>query len=541
MSILPTRAVMSAMAIAMTIGLSSAAEAQRTRTRVTPYIELQEVISADLNGGDVLTYTAVAVGADASVQTRRVQAQISYRYEHRFGTSGSLASQNVHSGLAAARYNVSRNLAIDAGALATRARTDFGGDAPGLASADSSNLSQVFAAYAGPSVSGRAGSVALNASYRLAYVAVDTNDDLFLGGQPVSGRSRLDRYTDSVSHQFTVSAGMAPGQLPFGWTIGGGYSREDADTLNQRFEGAYIRGDVVVPVSPTLALTAGVGYENIEQSQQDYQRGPDGLPLLDRRGQLIADRTRPRLRAVDIDGVIYDGGVIWRPTRRTELQLRAGHRYGGTSVTGSLNHQIDSASGIQVLLYDSVSSFGRGIINDLDSLPTSFTLPRNQLIGGPNGCVFGGEAGSGVCFDDSLQSITSANFRNRGISALYSRQRGPWNLGIGANYARRNYLTPDDGGVFSLEDVTDESAGIQAALGRRLSRNSGLDFDAYAQWNGSGLIGSSDLWALGATGTYYRNFSDRLHGQFSLGLYNTSADEFDSTVASALLGIRYSF
>jgi hypothetical protein len=54
-------------------------------------------------------------------------------------------------------------------------------------------------------------------------------------------------------------------------------------------------------------------------------------------------------------------------------------------------------------------------------VPTSFVLPRNQLIGGPNGCVFGGEAGTGTCFDDSLQSITNANFRNRGLSVLYAR------------------------------------------------------------------------------------------------------------------------
>lgn len=529
---LPLRRLL--VATIMAAGLATAADAQRTR--VSPYIELQEVISAELDGGEVLTYTAVAVGVDASVQKRRVQAQVSYRYERRFGTSGNLSSSDVHSGLASARYDVSRNLALDAGALATRARNDFGGDSPGLAFADSRNLSQVYAAYVGPTVSGRAGPVALNGSYRLGYVAVDLNNDL-----AVPGQRRLDRYTDSVSQQFTASAGMAPGRLPFGWTIGGGYGREDADILNQRYEAGYVRGDVVVPVSPTFALTAGVGYESIQQSQQDYQRGPDGLPIVDRRGSLIADRGRPRQRAVDIDGLIYDGGFIWKPTRRTELQLRAGRRYGGTSVTGSLSHQIDEASSVSAVLYDGISSFGRGLITDLDALPTSFIIPRNQLIGGPGGCVFGGVDG-GVCFDDSLQSITNANFRNRGLSVLYARRRGVWNLGLGANYARRNYLTPDNGGdAFGLNDITDESAGVQASLGRRFTANSGVEFNGYAQWNNSDLFASSDLYALGATGTYYRNFSDRLRGQASLGLYNTSGGGFDSTFASALIGLRYGF
>lgn len=518
-----------------------ATPASAQRTRVTPYIEVNEVISAELSGdSDVLTYTSLAVGADATVQTRRVQAQVSYRYEHRFGTSGSLSSENVHSGLASARYNVSRNLAIEGGALATRSRTDFDGESPGLAFADSRNLSQVYAVYGGPSVSGNVGGVALNGSYRIAYVAVDANDDLVEPGEGLN-RRRLDSYNDSVSQQLTASAGMAPGRLPFGWTVGGGYVREDVDTLNQRFTGAYVRGDVVVPVSPTFALTAGVGYESLRSSQQDFQRGPDGLPLFNRRGELLADRSRRRLEALDIDGLIYDGGFIWTPTRRTELQLRAGHRYGGTTVTGSLRHQINEGSAISATLYDGVSSFGRGVINDLDALPTSFSLPRNQLIGGPNGCVFGNDPGTGTCFDDSLQSITSANFRNRGLSVLYSRTRGVWDFGLGANYARRNYLTSDNGSLFSLADVTDESAGLQASLGRNFTRNSGVDFDAYAQWNRSGLFGSSDIYALGATGTYYRTFGERLQGTASLGLYNTSGGNFDSTVASALFGLRYSF
>lgn len=529
-------------AVAWATLVGSSAYAQQ-RTRVTPYIEVQEVIAADLNGGDVLTYTALAVGADASIQKKRVQAQISYRYERRFETSGNLAASDVHSGLAAANYTVNRNLSLNAGALATRARTDFNGDAPGLAFGDSRNLSQVYATYAGATANGQSGPVTLNASYRLGYVAVDTNDDrLFFGGTGVgpANARRLDRYDDSIRQQITASAGMAPGRLPFGWTIGAGYDREDADFLNQRFTGAYVRGDVVVPVSPTFALTGGVGYERIRQSQQDFQRGSDGRPLVDLRGQLLADRTRPRLRALDIDGIIYDGGFIWTPTRRTELQLRAGHRYGGTTVTGSLRHQINEYSSVSAQLYDGISSFGRGVIGDLGALPTSFTLPRNQLIGGPNGCVFGGADADGVCFDDSLQSIASANFRNRGLSVLYTRQRGVWDFGLSANYARRNYLTPDGQG-FLFDNVTDESAGVQASLGRRFTRASGVDFNAYAQWNNSDLLASSDLYVLGATGTYYRTFGERLQANASLGVYNTSGDDFDSTVASALFGLRYSF
>ena len=50
------------------------------RHDVVPYLEVQQVVNADLNGGDTLTYTAVAAGIDASVSTKRAEAQVSYRY-----------------------------------------------------------------------------------------------------------------------------------------------------------------------------------------------------------------------------------------------------------------------------------------------------------------------------------------------------------------------------------------------------------------------------------------------------------------------------
>ena len=87
---------------------------------------------------------------------------------------------------------------------------------------------------------------------------------------------------------------MAPGRLPFGFTVAGGYVREQAGgRFRQRFEGAYVRGDVVVPVTPTLALTAGVGYEDIQASQRDFVRDAGGDPVVgpngaDRRSECAA-------------------------------------------------------------------------------------------------------------------------------------------------------------------------------------------------------------------------------------------------------------
>ena len=67
---------------------------QGPRVEVTPYIEAQQVIVADLkNGGDVLTYSTVAAGIDASVATRQVQAQVSLRYERLIGYDNGVEDQ----------------------------------------------------------------------------------------------------------------------------------------------------------------------------------------------------------------------------------------------------------------------------------------------------------------------------------------------------------------------------------------------------------------------------------------------------------------
>ena len=120
-----------------------------------------------------------------------------------------------------------------------------------------------------------------------------------------------------------------------------------------------MRGDVVVPVGPTLALTAGVGYEDIQASQRDFVRDAGGVPVPDASGRLTPDPTAPRLLTYDMDGIMYDGGIIWRPSPRTELQARAGHRYGGTTYLGSFTHQIGDHASVNAAVYDTVETFGR--------------------------------------------------------------------------------------------------------------------------------------------------------------------------------------
>lgn len=504
---------------------------QRSRIDIEPYLEFDQVLSADLDGGETFTYTSVAAGVDGRIETRRVRAQASYRYQRNIDWSGP--DSDTHSGLAIVNADVVPGLLqFDAGALATR--TGFGGvGTAGLTSRGES--AQLYSVYAGPTLSTHAGPLAVNAAYRFGYVSID---DVSL-----SGPFRLD-YGSQTVHNLSASVGMGTGgRLPFGWTLSGGYSRTGSSgPFDDRFRGAFVRGDVVWPVGPTLALTAGVGYENLRASQRDFVRDGDGDPVLGPGGLPVADPNRPRLLTYDIDGLIYDGGLIWRPSPRTELQVRAGHRYGGTTVLATLQHQFGRGYALSAALFDTVETFGSTIITGISGLSPDFNVDRNPFTGNLGGCAFGGEGGGGLCFDPALQSIRSNTFRARGVSVLLSGERGLWSFGLGAGYVRRSYALPDDTIFLTFGGGSDESAGVYGNLSRRLSRTSRLDFDVYANWYSSNAAAFDDATGLGATVSYSRTFLlDRLRLLAALGLYHNDGGFSDSTVASGLIGLRYTF
>jgi uncharacterized protein (PEP-CTERM system associated) len=532
--------------VALATGMALAAAASvngAPRTSVHPYLEVQQVLTADFNDGDVLTYTGVGGGVDAQLEGRRVTATISYNYQHRIAWNGSIEDDDSHSGLAAVHVDaVPGLLAFDAGAMATRSSADPRLPTPDFRSIDDVGVAEIYSAYAGPTLNTHVGPLTVGAAYRLGYVYVD--DHGLAGGDLPPGLPRVDRYSSSTVHNVTASVGMDPGELPIGWTVGGGYVREDSNRLDSTFEGEYIRGDVVVPVSPTLAVTAGVGYEDQKASMSDIVRTAGGVPVIGPNGRLIADPSKPRLVTYGESGLIYDAGIIWRPSPRTELQARAGHRYGGTTFSGSLEHRFNKFYALNASVYDSVSSFGRLMISDLAGVPQRFNIRRDQLTGGPvglGGCVFGNDPGTGACFDDALQSIDNFNFRNRGANVMLSGGRGMWSFGVGAGYDNRRYFAPP-GGDFVLAGVTDQSFSLSASANRELGRTSSLGLAAFAGWYDSGIAGQDSSFSTGLSANYSRRlFLDRLRANVAAGLYTSQAGEFDSTVGSILFGLSYAF
>lgn len=507
--------------------------------RVTPYLEVGQVVSAELNnGGDVLTYSSVAAGIDATVQTERTALQVNYRYERQISWDDETNGGDVHTGLARGAYRLARGVSIEGGALATRARIDIRGSAPGILVSRPDNVTQIYSAYAGPAVAAMAGPLLVRGAYRLGYTRVESDSFVLAPGQP-----RFDQYDDSVQHFATASIGMDTRDRAFGWNVSGNFRREDAGQLDQRFESAGIRADLVVPVSPNVAGVGGIGYEDIEASQRAPLLDAAGAPVVNGKGRFVTDPASPRLLAYDFDGIYWDVGVLWRPSRRTELEARIGERFGSTSVTGSFRYQLSRSTQAGIVVYDTLGTFGQLLNDNLALLPTAFGDGFNPLNPDFGGCVFGREgAGAGGCLNPVFQSVSGSVFRTRGVTAVLSYERGPWSGGFGIGAARRTYRTPAVSGVVSLDGIRDESLFAQAQAGYRIDEKSAFDAAIYMNFFNSGLNGAPDVFSAGATAAYQRRLARNVSGIAAIGLGSSSVDGFeDSLVLSGLLGARVEF
>lgn len=508
----------------------------RPRVEVSPYIEAQQVVFSDLNDGDVLTYSTVAAGIDASIQTRRAEAQLNLRYERVITYDDDMEDSDIVTGMARGSVALTPNFSFEAGGVAARSKVDGRGASASNLVGNPDNVTQVYSVYAGPTFSAQAGPLSVNAAYRAGYTKVESADS----GPLPPGQPELGYFDDSVSQLGTVSVGMQPGELPIGWALSGSWQREDAGELDQRFEGKYARADVTLPVSHSLALVGGVGYENIKVSERDAIRDGFGDPVIDANGRYVTDPSSPRLTAYEQDGVFWDAGLMWRPSSRTAFEARYGHRYDSDTYYGSFSYVPNDTTAINVSAYDTVTGFGSMLSNALDNLPTSFRSSRNPLTGDIGSCAFAQTGG--FCLNDALQTASSASFRQRGVTAALSTSAGGWDTGIAVGYNRRKFLVSQLGAQAVLDGVTDQNYFAVAYAGTDLTRRTRLDLNAYGSYFDPGLAGASNVTAAGANAALYHQILNGLSASAAVGLDAYKQEDFDREItASALFGLRYSF
>lgn len=512
----------------------------RYRAEVEPYIEAAQVLTAQLMpGDDVVTYTVAAAGVDAGIVGRDSAISASLRYERRFayGDDDGVEGDTL-SGVARASLALTpRTVTLEGGVLGARTRIEVDGSAAlGGPDGSGSATSQIYSAYAGPSVHAMAGDVEVEGRYLLGYSRVEAPD--FVTG---SGAEPVDVFDESTSHMANARAGIRPFTvLPVGVGVGGGWNEQTVSNLDQRIRDRHARADVIVPLARTLAAAAGVGYEDVEVSSRDALRDANGDPVIGAAGRYATDEAAPRRIAYETDGLIWDAGVIWRPSRRTSVEAYVGRRYGSTSVHGTFAYAPDPRTRFGLSVYDGITSFGGALLGTLSGLPAEFDAFRDGASGEIGGCVAGPE-GDG-CFVGALGSVRSAAFRGRGVAASYAADFGRTRLGAGAGYDRRRFLAAEDTVLGPLDGVTDESVWLAIYAATRLDARSSLFASAYARWYESGLSLSSDTIAYSASLAYRRALLRRLSATAAVGLDGVTREDLsDLLSASALLGLRYSF
>lgn len=511
------------------------ADGRRT-VEVHPYLGLDQTLVSDLKGGtgDTETYTSATVGVDAHIRNRTSEINANLSYQHQFGWSERTADADVVSGLVRARSSFgTRGFQLEGGALATRVRTDGLNGANGNLASPGSKAN-IYSFYAGPTYAGRVGDLDVRAAYRLGYNRMEN------GFGQVAGAPELNAFDQSWNHVATASVGMQPDiWLPVGWAIGVGYQREDMNQLDQRFENKWGRLDLTLPLTSDLAAIGGVGYQSIKASNRDALRDGNGDPVRDGNGRFVTDPASPRLLSYDNDEMIWDVGILWRPSRRTSLRLTYGHQYGSGSVQGSFNWQPDQNTSVNISLFDSVDSFGRALSGNLANLPDNFLVTRNPFSGDVNGCAFG--TGGSSCFSSSLSGIRTANYRNRGVAGSFVHRQGPWTYGVGLGYSRRKFLGEDP--VYAgISGLTEENYFAAASLGYAIDQGSGITLSLYANQFNSELPGVTDVFNAGGYLNYHRRVTRRLQANAAIGLDGVKASGVDSVLSMlAQIGLRYSF
>lgn len=510
----------------------------RRQNTLEPYIEVAQVVTArNVPQNETFTYTQVAAGLDARTVGRNNAAAYSLRYERRIDWGNSDQSGDTISGIANGYATVTDGLQLHAGGLATRTRfNSSGASVPGAQFDD--EVVQVYSLYAGPVISTQSGDVAINASYRAGYTRIEQEGARISAPGVVS----QDLFDESTVHAASLSGAVKPGDLlPVGLAVGGTYYREDVSNLDQRIEDAQARATVTVPVSHDVALTGAIGYEVVEISGRDAVRDANGFPVVGSGGNFVTDKSSPRILAYDVEGLIWDAGVMWRPSRRTALTANVGRRYGATSYTGTFSYAPSTRMSINVAVYDDVAGFGGQLNRTLANLPTDFAANRNPFSGEIGGCVSSLEPGS--CLSGSLGSLRSAAFRARGIATNYSVQLGRISAGVGGGYDRRKFIAARGTVLEGANGLIDENYWMAAYVNTAFSDGSALQTNVYANWIDSGGTFAGDTKAYGANTAYYRNLARNLSARAALGIEGlTQPDQpEDFWTASALVGLRYSF
>nr|WP_232307088.1 hypothetical protein [Sphingomonas sp. Y57] len=522
------------------LGAAACSPALADRPEFGAFLNLDQVAESQLHGpgADDVTYTEVSGILTARISNRRIVASGTYHLSYRFPEMGNVNKSFNQDGLMRLQANVIDEwLTLETGALVTRSRVDASGAAPQFNIGNPQNLTQTYSAFVQPTLMHRIGDLGLGVSYRYAYTQNETTDNL-----PATGPIN-DRFDSSKAQQVTANIGMEPGSLPFGWKVSSEYRRENTTNLDEHFRAFNVIGEVRVPLAGSpIALVASGGYERTRTSERSALVDPvTGLPVRGKGGRFLVDPASPRLLTYEVEGLIANAGVIWRPSRRTRMEARVGRRYGDLSVTGLIEMRPSERSGLTLIVTDRVESFGQGVSSGLAGAPPILDVNQVDPSSSYQQCLFGKTSGSGRCIASSLGQASANSYRERAANIIFTRTMRTWNLSGGLGYARRTYID-NPNSLFSLDGVVDQSFFSSLSIGRPLSRISGVSFSFTGNLFKNGQVGASDVMSGSFSTNYYRSFGRGIQMQASVAVDGSKQDGMTTDVSGrARLGLQYRF
>jgi len=507
----------------------AAAPLAARKVEVDPRVNVRQVLDVGFGADDTTTYTEVAAGLGVRVQTRRIDGTIDYTYGRRFTQRGDLANDDRHSLTARAEFRVTeRSIAIETGAFASLVNRDLGRGASFSGDANDGNLQQVYSAYAQPRIRFDLSDVAeLEASYRLGVFMVDNRRAAFTSTTPNDSVPSTPS-SDSTNQQAVINIGNRERSRRLRWDLQAEADIENIDVLAQRYRSYSGRFEVEYRLSRKVGLLANVGYEQIRNTQLAFQTDPLGRPVVGPDGSFVVDPAAPRNVLFDESGVTFQGGLIWVPSRRTKVDVRAGQRYGDLNIAAQASWRPSPRIGLDLSVGENIESFGRLLTREIGGVPTSFLIPASGFLAS-NGCIFGTDPTTGTCIGNAIQSVTNAQFRNRQGQLTISGARGRTRYAATAQVSQRRYLNSaalQSPGLPAVDPAfltrRDRSLALNLSLDQTLRGGHQIGVNAFAnrfsyalsQARRDTYLGGSASWRyrlgqhvdLGASGTVSRRY-----------------------------------
>lgn len=542
---------------------------------ITPSIETRLVGSYDSEApSEKRAWSELGAGVRGELDKERVDLNLQYRYARRFGISGEVDDNDRHTGSGLLRSELIRDLFyLDAQGAATILNTQFAGETD--PDADDANQQQTFSASVQPALRRRFGRLLANLRYSYGIFEAEGRTSPLRIGEPFSpNQSLVSGASDTRNQSASLSLGNAGRSDRLRWRVVGEYQRDRIEQLDQLYRSKRALADGEYSLSRSIGLIGSVGYEDILDRQDTLLIDATGAPILDANGLLQRDPANPITVNFDESGPTFEGGVRYSPSRRTNLIVRAGRRFGDFTASGSLDLRLSRGIQLFATYTESINNFGR-LFTTLFTDPVSgaITPVSSYASGGqraPLGsstCAFGLDAATGFCRFNLTQVATNATFKDQSAALTIARganavEEGPplrFTGSVSGFFTRRSYLgrqpagIPAGGAPLSLGGAVDTSYGVNLQAAQQLGDRSNITFDLRGQRNEYGLSrDGKDVFVtaqlrydmdLGQNlGLFATAFASRRWVKEGAGGATASRlDLPDRTAGTVSIGVRYSF